>query len=112
MIANNRDSDSTDESVVMDDAGEPTVLQNGRRREIILYLAEQDGEVCLSSLAFSLAVNGDESLSAIIEQLHDHHLPRLVAHDLLRHEPSGVVRLLIEPDRAKALVSRAKAENS
>lgn len=106
MIANDRSSDDDEKSI-----GAPeTVLQNDRRREILSYLAEHGGEVGLSSLALSLTVGGDETLSAIIEQLHECHLPRLAAHDLLVHESAGTVRLLIEPDRAEELVVRVEAE--
>jgi hypothetical protein len=112
MIASDRSSHDADESSDKGDgveerirAAEPA-LQNDRRQRIVQYLADNSGETALSSIALSLAAESEKTLSAIIEELHGCHIPRLVAHELVEQE-NGVLRLLIEPNRAAALVSRA-----
>ncbi len=113
MVANDRSFDASDGSAVAGDAegaatSAETVLQNGRRREILRYLAARGGEVDLSSLALDLAAGGDETLSVVIAGLHDCHLPKLATNDLLSYEDGDRVTLLIDPDRAEALVSRVE----
>lgn len=70
-----------DQATIANGGGEPTnsgdglttvelALLNDRRQTILTYLAEQGGEVDLSSLALHLAADEDEKLSAVIGELH------------------------------------------
>lgn len=116
MIAHDSGPAGSGESAGSEGGGERSTaveaaLRNGRRRDVLAYLSANGGEVDLSSLALYLAADGDETLSAIIEALHDCHLPKLAAHDLLSYEDGSRVRLLIEPGHAEALVSRAEDES-
>lgn len=101
------DDDSSDGELIT--AVELALLHH-RRQMILTYLAAHDGEVDLSSLALHLVAEEDMTLSAMIEELHDHHLPALAAHDLLEYEGAGVVTLVIDPGHAEALVSRVGDE--
>lgn len=85
-------------------------LLNHRRQALLTYLAAHDGEVDLSSLALHLMADEGTTLSAMIEELHDHHLPTLAAHDLLEYDSAGVVTLVIDPGHAEALVARVDDE--
>lgn len=113
MIANNHLAGNPEESTRADDtegsaASVETVLRNDRRREVLDYLAAREGDVDLSSVALYLAASEGDPLSAVIGELHDHHLPKLAARDLLDYEDGTRVRLLIDPDHVEALVSRAE----
>lgn len=101
------DNDTSDGELIT--AVELAVL-NHRRQTILTYLAAHDGEVNLSSLALHLMADEDTTLSAMIEELHEHHLPALAAHDLLDYDRAGVVTLVIDPSHAEALVARVGDE--